>query len=244
MIRRRLRPGARYFEPFLGGGAVAFALQAPGMVLADACGELIDTYRAIRAEPDRVADDLAVLALCNTRAGYDLVRKWQPKDLAPRAARFVFLNHTSFNGLWRVNRQGVYNVPYGKIAAPRFPTHTELHELAVLLKPCDVNRRDFAETISRADPGQVVYCDPPYVGGFDAYTATGFGEANQRQLACALAAAAARGVHVIATNADTPFVRKLYCWARVRRVRERRAINCDGAGRGGVPCVIITGGPR
>lgn len=245
-IRAQLaRTGGRYLEPFLGGGAIALALAAPRALLGDVEAPLVDTYRAIVADPDAVAAALAALVARGTDgATYYAVRAATPRAAAPRAARLLYLNHLGFNGLYRTNRSGQFNVPHGRYAAPSFPSVSDLYAVAHAFAGAALTTGDFGAIVAAAGPGDLLYADPPYhsVGGhgFRSYASHPFTEADQARLAGALRAAAARGATVVTTNADTPAVREWYAWATVTSTAERRNVNRRGGERGEVPCVLIT----
>jgi DNA adenine methylase len=159
------------------------------------------------------------------------------------AARLIFLNRLCFNGLYRTNSSGNFNVPYGDYPAPTFPSATHLREVSEALKGATLLAGDFETTLSWCGPSDIVFADPPYHSpgnGFRKYHKLSFSEADQERLALALRAVHERGAIVFATNADHPFVRKLYSWAHAISTSERRAINCVGGGRSGVRCLLIS----
>lgn len=233
----------RYVEPFLGGGAVALAVGAPHRphLLADTLVPLIETYQMIVANPDGVARRMHELAEWGTdEASYYEIRSEVPTDPEAQAARWIYLNRYGYNGLWRTNQAGAFNVPYGD-GRGRLPFSKELVDLATCWAWAEIVAADFAATIRQAQDGDVIYADPPYAGtSFVGYAAEGFTMLDHEWLAYELHCAAQRGALVFATNADLPEVRRLYAWAgRIMRTAERRAINRDGAGRERVPCVLI-----
>jgi DNA adenine methylase len=240
------RSGGRYIEPFLGGGAFALWLGLPDALLGDLEAPLVESYATIAAAPTEVADELALLAARGMdRAHFEAVRGHVPARAAQRAARLLFLNKLAFNGLYRTNRSGAFNVNLGRHKSPpRFPTVEELqHVGAVLARARMLYSGDFQLLVTAAGPGDVVFADPPYYGGFRAYSRHGFNVADQERLATALRSAARRGAAVLATNADTPEVRQLYAWAEVLPTVERRAISCKAAQRRGADCLLLTTHP-
>lgn len=248
----------RYFEPFLGGGAVAWALGRSGMVLNDALEPLIEMYCAVRDDPAQVAWALSALAVAGVdEANYYRVRDLRPDTPVLRAARFLFLNRTGFNGLFRTNKSGEFNVPYGRdkyresaiqsrsrdAITSLFPHKGKFEALSDLLRTCVITCDDFEAVIAQARAGDLVYADPPYDGTYNAYTAAKFSDEDQERLAAALYRAAQRGVAVVTSNADTERVRYLYHeWAQLDVIGERRSINADKRGRGRVPCLLIAAG--
>lgn len=242
-----------YMEPFVGGGAVFFHLKArfPKMrvVLRDNNAELINCYQAVR---DQVEDLMRRLDehLHQFQAGgeryYYLVRsQHQLTEPLERAARMIFLNKTCFNGLWRVNARGHFNVPIGsrkeKVAlynrANMLAASKALHEVSLEVG-------DFRQTLRAAGAGDFLYIDPPYfplsaTANFTSYTKEDFGLEEQKELAALFADAARRGARLMLSNSDTPFIRELYAGFNVRTVQARRAVNSDGAKRGRIPEVLV-----
>lgn len=243
-----------YCEPFVGGGAVFFHLKArfPQMrvSLCDNNAELINCYQVVR---DRVEDLMRLLDehLKQFRAHgeryFYLVRSQH--DLAQpleRAARMIFLNKTCYNGLWRVNGRGEFNVPIGSYRPEKVSLYdpSNLQAASRELQGGQLVVQDFRHTLRATTRGQFVYVDPPYVplsptSNFTSYTKEDFGKAEQEELAALFADAARRGVGLMLSNSDTPFVRKLYAGFTVKTVSARRAVNSDGAKRGRVSEVIV-----
>jgi DNA adenine methylase len=243
-IRQYLNQGrGRYIEPFLGGAALAFWLGSPGMLLADIEAPLIEAYVAVRDECNTVECELSRLILSGTDAEtYARVRGVVPAEPSARAARLMYLNRLCFNGLYRTNRRGLFNVPYGRYDRPLFPSSSHLRAVSGLLSTAAIRAQDFEATISEARAGDVIFADPPYHStgaGFVSYHQKPFGEAEQVRLAAALRAASERGVTVVSTNADTDLIRTLYEWAPMVPTGERRAINSSKTGRGRVQCLLI-----
>ncbi len=237
----------RYVEPFVGGGAVFFRLQPPRSRLADVNAAVIETYEVVR---DRVEELIAALAEHhNDRAHFERVRDLDPESLDPvaRAARFIFLNRTCYNGLYRVNRQGRFNVPFGRYKKPRICDPAGLRAAGAALRQVELVAGDFAATTADLGPGDFVYFDPPYAptsptANFTKYAPDGFDQAQQARLAEVYRGLAARGCRVMLSNADTPLVRDLYArdGLRLTAIRARRAINSDPAGRGHVTELLVT----
>lgn len=212
-------PG-RYIEPFVGGGSVFFALRPKRAVLSDANAELIDCYRAIRGHVETLIGRLSELAeayeICGERLYYRM-RERDPAtlNLPSRAARTIFLNKRGYNGLYRVNRAGRFNVPHGKPSSKWTPIcdAPTLRACSAALQGVEVYAMDFESMARDGDqpmPGDLWYADPPYDGTWTGYTAGGFCEEQQRRLAQRFCELAARGVYVLSSNADTPLIRELY----------------------------------
>ncbi len=233
-----------YHEPFLGGGAVFFRLNPSRAVLMDNNSELMGFYLAVRDDLDALLENLEVHR--NEEAYYYAMRGTDPATLSPveRASRFLYLNKTSFNGLWRVNRCGQHNVPFGRYKNPKYADVHNLRLVSDALRHAQINCSDFCLAIERVGKGDFVYLDPPYhplsaTANFTSYSAASFGAADQERLATMFRRMTQKGCLVMLSNSDTPFIRKLYQGYNVRTVRARRAINCRGAGRGPVSELVI-----
>lgn len=236
----------RLIDPFLGGGSIPlhYYSKFSSIVLSDLNEALIEMYEVVRLHPDRVAQ--ALKQFPTDEESYYMVRSdpklgpmWQCSH-TNRAARFIYLNKTCFNGLYRVNRAGQFNVPWGKRTSVKFPSLVELKAVALALKNATLKTSDYKEVIRGAKKGDLVIADPPYFKTFTSYTKTGFNYDEQVKLAYLLRQAMKRGAKFIAFNSDSSETRELYNWAKITPVTERRNINRDGAGRGGKPCLLIT----
>lgn len=239
----------RYFEPFVGGAALFFDLRAKErlnaeITLSDVNAELVDAYVAIR---DQVDDVIAVLRDHKYESDYYYeVRKLDRSKLTlpQRAARTVFLNKTGYNGLYRVNRSGQFNVPFGRFTNPAFCDVENLRACSRALRGVDITCADFEAVLENARKGDFVYFDPPYVplsptSDFTAYIPGGFGEGEQRKLAKVFGKLAKRGVYAMLSNSDTPFVRELYKDFDIETVYAARSVNSNAARRGKLPEVVV-----
>ena len=238
-----------YFEPFLGGAAVFFRLAAEGRfrraVLADANPELVICYQAIRADVDGVIRELGKFR--NDRDLYYRVRRRDPSKLSPtaRAARLIYLNRCGYNGLYRVNSSGQFNVPFGRYRRPIICDEGRLRAASAALQNADLRCDDFANTLKRVGRRDFVYLDPPYVplsptASFTAYAKRVFGAADQQRLADALRAMGTRKVPALLSNSDCGTTRELYRgFDRIDRVPARRAINSVGERRGPVDELLV-----
>jgi DNA adenine methylase len=255
IYRHLARTGGHYVEPFLGGAALALDLGLPGMIVSDSNEHLIRTYQAVRDQPAQVAWALSSLASQGVdEESYYLVRNRHYSSRLMAAARFIYLNKLCFNGVYRENKNGKFNVPYGDTVYRKsvvgrkvndrvgnlFPSGRKLRDLAEAFVDSDLEARDFRETIAMAGRGDFVYADPPYAQTFDAYTATGFGPGEQLALVNALGEAWERGAMILTTNADQPEIRDMYSWATVMTTAEARSVSQDGNQRKRVGCVLIT----
>lgn len=241
----------RYFEPFLGGGAVFFRLAPPRAILADSNADLINAYECIRDQPRSVVNVLRELKARHSADLYLAVRgvdrDAQFLDIAPahRAARFIYLNQTGFNGLYRVNRKGQFNVPLGSSLNRLICDPGLLYSVSRFLKPHTFTVSDFDPVLSQATRGDFVFLDPPYVpaGGYSdfvRYTADQFTESDQQRVAQAFKKAARRGAKVLLTNSDTPYVRNAYRNFYIHEITSSRNLNCKREHRGDVSELAIT----
>jgi DNA adenine methylase len=238
----------RYHEPFVGGGAVFFALGPRRATLSDINADLVTAYTAIRDNVEKVIRELAAHQATEER--FYEVRAWDSCSLSPveSAARTIYLNRTCFNGLYRVNRRGRFNVPFGRYANPRICNPENLRTVSEALRGVKILHETVFSLSRRVRRGDLVYFDPPYdpltpTASFTAYAKDGFGREEQRALARLFAELADRGVSVVLSNSDTPFVRKLYRGFKIETVFARRAINSRADRRGPVTEVLISAGP-
>lgn len=251
----RLGPGGRYIEPCLGGGAVALAMpRGTPMILGDANEALGYLWWWIQQRPAAIAEIAAGLGAvkgegCNTETGYYDVRrafntcKLDAEDPTP-SARFLWLVHACFNALYRENSLGGFNVPWGKRARVVLPDAAALIAISEHLQTAQIYPGwDFADLIAMAQPGDVVYVDPPYdadLTAFTTYVAKAFDPREQERLADVIWAAIGRGVAVMTSNADTERVRKLYNGLTVETIEEPRSIAARADKRKSAPCVRIS----
>lgn len=222
-----LTEGARYFEPFVGGAAVFAHLRPKKALLSDSVEELVSTYNAVRENPSRVQELLARHGERHSRHYYYMVRDSVPTDEAHVAARFLYLNRTCFNGMYRVNRMGKFNVPIGTRTNVLFPDD-DFHAWSELLRSASVLVADYSTVLPGVQRGDFVFADPPYtvrhnMNGFRKYNESLFSWTDQIRLASLLVAAATRGANVVVTNANHPEVSSLYPASFKRRAIRRRS---------------------
>ena len=237
-----------YYEPFVGGGALFFALQAEGRfkraVLSDSNKELINAYIQVRDNVDGLVEALSVhqrkYHSAEDRAEYYYTIRGKKLTCSlGGAANLIFLNKTCYNGLYRVNSQGGFNVPHGRYRNPTICDKGNLRAVSAALQGVELRVGDFADVPSRASGGDFVYFDPPYVplsetAYFTSYTAKEFGIDEQKRLATTATLLAKQGSHVALSNSGHPDVVETYS-AKVftlGEVRARRAINSDAKSRG------------
>lgn len=234
----------RYFEPFVGGGAVFFHLLPANAVLSDLNPELINCYQVIR---DDLESLIALLARhVNDKAHFYKVRAQDTRELSPaeRAARLIFLNKTCFNGLYRVNSRGQFNVPFGRYLNPRICDADNLHAVSTTLQGVELILSPFEKVLKRARKGDFVYLDPPYqpvsaTANFTGYTAGAFGLDDQEKLAGVFRELSRRGCLVMLSNSESPSIRQLYAGFRIEQVHASRAINCRADRRGRVTELLV-----
>jgi DNA adenine methylase len=247
---RRLGASGVYHEPFVGGGAVFFELHRRGMIrgetyLSDVNERLIEAYLGVAGDVEAVIANLRDHATRHGPEHFYAVRASLPDSLAARAARIVYLNRTCFNGLYRENRRGEFNVPIGRYTNPAICDEPRLRAASEALRTALIECRSFETVLDRANPGDLVYFDPPYVpvsntANFTAYAKQGFGPDDQARLASVFRELASRGVHVMLSNSWTDTVRCLYSEYHIHRVKATRAVNSRAEGRGKVTEVVVT----
>jgi DNA adenine methylase len=240
-----------YHEPFIGGGALFFKLYRVGKIehayISDLNTELVDTYRTIRDQVDEVIGELAQYP--HDKDFYYQLRSQNPKDLdlPVRAARMIYLNKTGYNGLYRVNREGGFNVPFGRYKAPKYLDEENLRAVSKALQGIEIVCASFDAVLDRAQAGDLVYFDPPYVplsqtANFTGYHSNGFSFEDQQRLRDICLKLTKRNVRVILSNSDTLIVRELYAHQPfvINEVQANRAINCNGNRRGKLTELIVT----
>ncbi len=245
---RELLPGniGSYFEPFVGGGAVFFDLQLPRSILADVNEELMLAYTVVRDAPSALISALQLHEAAHSKDHYYEVRALIPDSLPPvdRAARLIYLNKTCFNGLYRVNRRGEFNVPMGSYESPLICDAENIARASEALRGVSLMRAHFRAACAEAKRGDFVYFDPPYVpltasSRFTSYASDGFTADDQRDLAACFGELAGRGVNCLLSNSSAPFVLELYRDFEVTYVRASRAVNSVGSKRGKIQEVIV-----
>jgi DNA adenine methylase len=225
----------RYYEPFAGGLALFFALQPRRAVLADLNADLVATYQAVADDPEAVIANLAALKANQGDNHYYAIRsRWNAREErdgpADRAAMFIYLNKTCFNGLWRVSRTGRFNSSMGDAETFEFDG-SAIEAAAAALAGASLRCADFEAVLAGASLGDLIYADPPYDGAYAGYDARRFGEAAQVSLASMLRAAAARGASVIVSNSDTPLIRRLYDGWQIDEVAATHSVGGGGRAR-------------
>lgn len=243
-----------YHEPFVGSGALFFRLyrdqKIKHAILSDINAELVDTYIAIR---DHVGDVIQLLSnFPHDEKFYYQIRETDPwsVSISERAARMIYLNKTGYNGLYRVNRQGKFNVPFGQYKSPKYLDKENLLAVSRALENVEILCTSFDTVIERAKPGDWVYFDPPYVplsqtSNFTSYHANGFGLTDQERLRDICIELSRNNVYITLSNSDTAIIRSLYNYPNfaIDEVLANRAINCNGEKRGKITELVITNYP-
>jgi DNA adenine methylase len=239
-----------YFEPFVGGGAVFFELAAQKRfrraVLSDQNAELIELYQVVQTDVESLIRELQKMRYSEEE--YYKVRASRPRLPVRRAARTVYLNRTGYNGLYRVNRSGEFNVPFGRYASPRICDPERLRAASQALSGVRLVVADFEPMLRRASDRDAVYLDPPYVpvsetARFAEYQAAQFDAAAHRRLASVFQGLVSRGVRVVLSNSDTPLTRELYSEFDHDFLLARRNINSNGTRRGPVREILAFSSP-
>lgn len=243
----------KYFEPFLGGGAMLFSLAPEKAIINDNNLELINMYSVIKAAPEKLVACLEEHQENNSKEYYLYIRGLDRDGTiktmtdVQRAARLIYMLKVDFNGLYRVNKKGQFNVPYGRYKNPKIADASRIYAMSSYFNNNDVLilGGDFENAVKSATKGDLVYFDPPYIplndtSNFTSYTKEGFGLAEQKRLRDLFFNLSDKGVHVMLSNSDTKLTRELYTGAKIHSVSAKRAINSNAKKRGSVSEVIIT----
>ena len=233
---------SRYHEPFVGGGALFYALERRigRAYLSDANPELMMAYQAIRDDVEKVISLLEKHSAQHSKPYYMRMRKQTFESHIEMAARFIYLNRTCYNGLYRVNSKDEFNVPMGRYDNPLICDQDNLRSVSAALQKAQVRWGGYEKAELKAN--DLVYCDPPYDDTYNQYTSSRFDAKTQRALAKKAAEWADRGANVMISNSDTDLVRSLYRGRRWKfiEVKAPRNINCNGDGRKAVTELLIT----
>lgn len=234
----------KYIEPFIGGGALFFELAPTNAIIADSNPELINLYKIIAENVDELIEELKEMK--NEEEFFYLIRAINPDTLTDvsRAARTLYLNRTCFNGLYRVNKQGKFNVPFGKYKNPKICDEENLHVVSKVLKNTTIIHSDYKDVLREyAEPGDFIFLDPPYIpisqnSDFKRYTKEQFYEEDQRELAEEVKRLRDIGCHVLLTNSNHPLVHELYKEFEISVHQTKRNINSVASKRKGEDVLV------
>jgi len=238
----------KYFEPFIGGGAVFFEILPKNSIISDMNIELIKTYQTIKDNVEKLIDSLKKHE--NNKEYFLEIRRKSITELDDLsiASRFIYLNKTAFNGMFRVNSRGEYNVPYGKYSNPLICDEDNLLNVSSVLQNVEIYHRDYSEVKKFAQKGDFIYFDPPYyplnkTSSFTSYTKEGFLESTQVELRNIFEELSSKGCYVLLSNSDTDFIRNIYKDIKnvnIQQVFAGRAINSDSSKRGKITELVIS----
>ena len=245
-----------YFEPFVGGGALFFELYNLGILkdkkvyLFDINKELINAYKVIRDYPNELIEKLKEFKAKHNKEFYYQIREldrsedYKNLDNITKAARFIYLNRTCFNGLYRVNKKGFFNVPMGNYKNPQIVNEENILAVSIALQNAIIKHYDYKEVLQYAQKSDFIYFDPPYyplneTSSFTSYTQDNFLEKEQIELFDTFKTLSNKGCFVLESNSDTNFINKLYKEFTIEKVFANRAINSNGNKRGKITEVLI-----
>lgn len=244
-----------YFEPFIGGGALLVELanleRLHGAIIGDKNPELVNLYTVVKNRSGALIKELSDEKFRNDERSFNQLRAefnsliGSGKHAIERAALLIYLNKHSYNGLWRVNRKGYYNVPFGRHAKLTLPSAASLEKFSRMLKGVSIKRADFARIVAQAKEGDFIYFDPPYhplskTASFTDYTTGGFSYSDQERLARLYGRLSDKGISLMLSNSIAPEIECLYRDFTIHTVEAKRFINCNGQKRTGAFEIIVT----
>ncbi len=234
----------KYIEPFFGGGALFFALQPENGIIADSNPELINLYKSIANNVDGVIQNLRLYENNKEQFYYVRSQNWETMQPEEAAARTIFLNKTCFNGLYRVNKRGEFNVPFGYYKNPKILDEDLLYAVSSLLKHATIVCDDYLNILKKyAEPNDFIFLDPPYLpiskyADFKRYTKEQFYEEDQVNLSNEIKRLSQLGCNIILTNSNHPLVHELYSDFNIEVISTKRYISCNGSSRKGEDCIV------
>lgn len=245
-----------YYEPFLGGGALFFYLRQKNpngtkkFHISDINRELINTYRMVKSKPYKLIELLEKHKELHDSFGkayYYNIRNMDSEELSnvEKAARFIYLNKTCYNGLYRVNSKGCFNVPIGRYNNPGIYDKNTIIKASKLLKNVKIEGKPYPKILDKTDDGSFVYLDPPYysessTANFTSYNETAFAKADQENLAEVFKELDRNGCSIMLSNSNHKFIRKLYKdYSPFTEIKAKRLINCIGGKRGPVSEILV-----
>ena len=241
-----------YYEPFAGGLALLIELYNRGRIkkaiISDINKDLINLYEIIKEKPYELISAIKEIPFKNNKDDYYQARKLfnslEPHKNVSRAALLLYLNRHGYNGLYRVNSKGEFNVPFGKYNNPSLPDEEDIIKFHEMLKSCEILNLDFEDAVRSAQRSDFVYFDPPYMplnetSYFTDYTSGGFSEQEQKRLASVFKKLSNKGVFVMQSNSNNEFIRQLYAEYNIVEIEARRNINSNASKRGPVKELLI-----
>jgi DNA adenine methylase len=244
-----------YYEPFVGGGALLVNLQKEERiskaVISDLNSELINLYNVVKRNPDKLIDALSAKEFENSKDAFrNLKNEFNTLtglsgNNIRRAALLIYLNKHGYNGLWRVNSKGKFNVPFGRYAKRSMPTDHSILKFSSMLKNVKILNQDFEQAVKPAKKGDFVYFDPPYhpiskTANFTDYNSNGFTFDDQKRLANVFAKLSKKGVQLMLSNSKVSEIEDLFVGCTIDTVEAKRFINCNGERRNGTWEIIVT----
>jgi DNA adenine methylase len=255
-LDRRLPPGWNtYYEPFIGGGALLVNLEnqhrLTSAVISDLNSELINLYKVVKDAPGLLIEALSDEEFRNDEVSYKLLKEQfntlmgSPAHEIERAALLVYLNKHGFNGLWRVNQKGRFNVPFGRYKKRSIPSESSIRKFSALLSKVSILNADFETAVTSARKGDFIYFDPPYhplskTASFTDYNSRGFAFTEQERLARLFERLSKKGICLMLSNSKMPAIEELYDGFHIETVMAKRFINCNGERRSGIQEIIVT----
>ncbi len=241
----------KYYEPFIGGGAFLISLYSTGKiknaVISDINPDLSNLYSVVKNQPVELIEGLNSIKFKNNSEDYYAARDLfnSIHDPVKKSVLLIYLNRHGFNGLYRVNSQNKFNVPFGKYTNPHLPSPENIMALSNMLKSCDVLNDDFEIAVKFAVKGDFVYFDPPYMpltrtSSFTGYTLSGFTIDDQKRLFKVFKELDQRGVYVMESNSSTDLLKEMYSKFNLKEVNAKRNINSVGSKRNNIKELIIT----
>lgn len=238
----------KYLEPFIGGGALFFSLESKRSVIGDNNAELINLYKCLVSSAGEISDELSEMPITSDDFYQVRAIDWRNVEPIVAAARTIYLNRLCFNGLYRVNKKGQFNVPFGNYKKPNFPNRDALLKAGQVLSNATIVESDYATLLRKyASKGDLVFLDPPYVpigkfSDFNRYGAKKFYDTDHEELADEVRRLADLGCFVMLTNSNHPLVHELFGEFEIQILKTRRNINSTGSGRNGEDVLVIANG--
>lgn len=236
----------KYIEPFFGGGALYFHLSPQDAIVNDINAELINFYLVLKNEPKALINSISKYR--RTKDDYYRIRSYDVNSLSrvQRASRFLYLNKSCFNGLYRVNKSGNFNVPYAGYKNRAIYDVESIYSMSTALQGALIKNEDFKDTLrNNAEEGDLIFLDPPYLPSpgtelFNRYNSSTFSFQDHKELALIVAELERKGCHILLTSSCNNFIRDLYPQMNIELVPVRRSISCNGSARTGMEIIIVS----